>query len=161
MASPSSPDKKGKQTPGIRGPGGPPPPPAPGAKAAAQKPTTQNPAARKSAANQLVSGSAMPTKPASSARRRFEEVSYPLVERLNRMPRFIIIVAPGVLLFLGLIQTGKWAWLGGILLLIVAAILAWLTALSWPVIPVRSRVVRVIVAAVVVGFAGLKFSGRF
>jgi hypothetical protein len=156
MASPSSPDKKGKQTPGIRGPGGPPPPPAPGAKAAAQKPTAQNPATRKSAANQLVSGSAMPTKPASSARRR-----YPLVERLNRMPRFIIIVAPGVLLFLGLIQTGKWAWLGGILLLIVAAILAWLTALSWPVIPVRSRIVRVIVVAVVVGFAGLKFSGRF
>jgi hypothetical protein len=150
MSSPSNPGKKGKQTPGVRGPGGPPPAPTP----------TSRPDRAPTAANRLVSGRAMPTKPASPARRRFEEFSYPIVEWLNRLPKFVVIVAPGLLLFLGLIQTGTWAWLGGVLLLIVAALLGWLTALSWPVIAVRSRIVRIVVILVVVGFAGFKFSGR-
>jgi hypothetical protein len=150
MASPSSPDKKGKPTPGVRGPGGPPPPPSPSAKAA--RPPTP--------ASMLVSGKAMPTKPASPARRRFEEISYPIVQWLNGLPRFVIIVAPGLLLFLCLIQTGSLAWLGGVLLLIVAAMLAWLTALSWPVIATRSKIVRVAVILVVLGFATFKFLGR-
>ncbi|MEI6362556.1 MAG: DUF6703 family protein [Actinomycetes bacterium] len=150
MSSPSNPGKKGKPTPGVRGPGGPPPPPPAGGRPT--KPPT--------AANRLVSGRAMPTKPASPARQRFEDISYPIVERLNRLPRFVVIVAPGLLLFLGLIQTGKWAWLGGVLLVIVAGLLAWLTALSWPVIAVRSRIVRVVVILVVLGFAFFKFAGR-
>lgn len=102
----------------------------------------------------------MPTKPASPARRRFEEISYPIVQWLNNLPRFVIVVAPGVLLFLGLIQTGSLAWLGGVLLLLVAGILAWLTALSWPVIATRSKIVRVVVILVVLGFAAFKFTGR-
>jgi hypothetical protein len=94
-------------------------------------------------------------------RRRFEDFSLPMVERLNRLPRFLIIITPGVLLFLGLIQTGPLAWVGGILLLLVAVILAWLTALSWPVITLRSKIVRVVVVLVVIGFAWFKFTGRF
>jgi sulfate adenylyltransferase subunit 1 (EFTu-like GTPase family) len=74
---------------------------------------------------------------------------------------YIIIVAPGVLLFLGLIQTGKWDWLGGILLLMVAAILAWLTALSWPALSVGSRAMRALVLAALLGITILKFAGRF
>jgi len=146
MSSPSSPGKKGKQPQGVRGPGGPPPPPA-RTPAAPSGPSKGQPT--------------VPSKPASPARVKFENVSYPIVERLNRLPKFVIIVTPGVLLFLGLVLTGAVAWIGGILMLVVAAMLAWLTALSWPVIPVRSRIIRVIVVAVVIGFAGLKFSGRF
>ena len=146
MSSPSSPGKKGKQPQGVRGPGGPPPPPA-RAQASASAPRKGQPT--------------VPVKPASPARVKFENFSYPLVERLNRLPKFVIIVTPGVLLFLGLVLTGAVAWIGGVLMLVVAAMLAWLTALSWPVIPVRSRVIRVIVVAVVIGFAGLKFTGRF
>ena len=146
MSSPSSPGKKGKQPQGVRGPGGPPPPP-PRTAAASSGPSKGQPV--------------MPTKPASPTRVKFENFSYPIVERLNRLPKFVIIVTPGVLLFLGLVLTGALAWIGGVLMLVVAAMLAWLTALSWPVIPVRSRVIRVIVVAVVIGFAGLKFSGRF
>jgi len=146
MSSPSSPGKKGKQPQGVRGPGGPPPPPA-RTPAASSGPSKGQPV--------------MPTKPASPTRVKFENFSYPIVERLNRLPKFVIIVTPGVLLFLGLVLTGALAWIGGVLMLVVAAMLAWLTALSWPVIPVRSRVIRVIVVAVVIGFAGLKFTGRF
>jgi hypothetical protein len=83
------------------------------------------------------------------------------VERLSRLPKFVVVVTPGILLFLGLIQTGNLAWLGGVLLLIVAALLAWLTALSWPVISIRSRIVRVVVVLVVIGFAVFKFTGKF
>ena len=146
MSSPSSPGKKGKQPQGVRGPGGPPPPPA-RTPATASGPSKGQPV--------------MPTKPASPARVKFENVSYPIVERLNRLPKFVIIVTPGVLLFFGLVLTGALAWIGGVLMLVVAAMLAWLTALSWPVIPMRSRVIRVIVVGVVIGFAMLKFLGKF
>ena len=146
MSSPSSPGKKGKQPQGVRGPGGPPPPPA-RTPAAPSGPSKGQPT--------------VPSKPASPARVKFENVSYPIVERLNRLPKFVIIVTPGVLLFLGLVLTGALAWIGGVLMLVVAGMLAWLTALSWPVIPLRSRIIRVIVVAVVIGFAALKFTGRF
>lgn len=150
MASPSSRDKKGKSTPGVRGPGGPPPAPVPSSKSSSAKGGAGRPAPER----------VLPTKPASPARRRFEEISYPIVQWLNGLPKFVIVVAPGVLLFLGLIQTGKLAWLGGVLLLIVAFILTWLTALSWPVIATRSKIVRVVVILVVLGFATFKFLGR-
>lgn len=143
---------KNKPTPGVRGPGGPPPPPAPGGKPAQGKPSASSPGSRPPRA--------MPTKPASPARRRFEEISYPIVERLSRVPKFLVVVTPGVLLFLGLVLKGSWSWVGGVLLLVVAGILAWLTALSWPVVAVRSRIVRVVIIAVVVGFAYFKFTGR-
>lgn len=146
-----SPGKKGKQTPGVRGPGGPPPPPK------------VDPKTGKATPQQSRSGPPlpMPRKPASPLRRRFEEISLPWVQRLNGLPKFVIIVTPGMLLFLGLAFTGSLAWIGGILLLIVALILTWLTALSWPIITIGPKVVRVVVIVVVFGFAVLKFRGRF
>ena len=53
------------------------------------------------------------------------------------MPRWLIVVAPAILLFGGLILTGPLAWLGGILLFVVWLFLAWLTALSWPALDAR------------------------
>ena len=103
----------------------------------------------------------MPTKPASPFRRKFEDFSLPIVAWLQRLPKFVVIVTPGALLFLGLIQTGPLKWLGGILLLVVAVLLGWLTALSWPVISMRSKIVRVVIILVVVGFAWMKFVGKF
>lgn len=146
MSNAQGPDKKGKQTPGVRGPGGPPPPPPRGQ---AQKPKAPAGPPR-----------AMPTRPASPTRQKFEAFSYPIVQWLNGLPKFVVVVVPGLLLFLGLIQTGRLAWLGGILLLIVAVMLTWLTALSWPVIATRSKIVRVVIIVVVLGFAAFKFTGR-
>jgi len=80
---------------------------------------------------------------------------------MQRVPRWLVVIIMAVCLFLGLIQSGSLAWLGGILLLIVAAFLGWLVTLSWPVISPASRVLRVVVVAALVGIAILKFGGQF
>jgi hypothetical protein len=85
----------------------------------------------------------------------------PLLVTLNRLPRWIIVVLMGSLLFLGLIQTGDLAWLGGIFLAIVALFLGWLLVLAWPVLPVQARLIRAVVVAAAAGVAILKFTGGF
>lgn len=90
-----------------------------------------------------------------------ESLSYPALRTLSRLPRWLVVVLPAVLLLLGLIQTGPLAWLGGVLLSIVFVMLAWLTMLSWPVITPGSRVMRFVVLAALLGITVLKFAGRF
>ena len=143
------PDKK-KATPpsGVRGPGGPPPPPARSSSAAGKG--GARPAPSKS-----------PARPKSERRQSFERLSYPAIRWLNGLPRWLVVILPALLLFLGLIQTGSLAWVGGVLLIIVSVLLAWLTALSWPAITPGSRILRVVVVAALIGIAGLKFLGRF
>lgn len=127
----------------VRGPGGPPPPPRPGAKPSGAKP------------------SASAARAGQPSRARLEQVSYPILVAMQRVPRWLVVVLMALCLFLGLIQTGSLAWLGGILLLLVAAFLGWLVALSWPVISPGSRALRVLVVVAVAGIAVLKFLGRF
>lgn len=144
MAQPRDP-KKGSKQPGVRGPGGPPPPPTSGAKQSGRgTPSPRQGADQGSEFQQTL------------ARR-----SRPALLWLSRLPRWIVVVTPAVLLFLGLIQTGRWAWLGGVLLLVVAALLGWLTALSWPRITTGQRLARTVIVAALVGVAILKFMGRF
>jgi hypothetical protein len=135
------PAKKGRMPSGVRGPGGPPP--------AGKPPAGQR--------GQL----GAPSPGRSERRRAFEERSYPYLRRLNAVPRWLVVITPALLLFLGLILTGSLAWLGAILLFAVTALLAWLTALSWPAISPGSRFLRVIVVAALGGVAVLKALGRF
>lgn len=131
--------KDDKGTPkGVRGPGGPPPVP----RASGNQPRRPAPAAQ-------------------GRRRTLERYSYPLLAAMQRVPRWLVVILMAVCLFLGLIQSGSLAWLGGILLLIVAAFLGWLVTLSWPVISPGSRVLRVVVVAALAGIAILKFGGQF
>jgi hypothetical protein len=139
------PRKKGAMPQGVRGPGG--PPPAPGA------------AKSGAASDRPMIGAPSPAP--SSGRKRFEELSFPLIRTLHGMPRWLIVVAPAILLFGGLILTGPLAWLGGILLFVVWLFIAWLTALSWPALTPGSRVFRVIVVLALLGIVVLKFLGRF
>lgn len=131
----SSPPNKGKPPSGVRGPGGP-----------------QAPRPSSGARN---------SSPKSGWRRRLEAISFPALRTLSRLPRWLIVVLPAILLLLGLIQTGPLSWLGGVLLLIVFILLAWLTVLSWPAIQPGSRFMRVIVLAALLGIVVLKFAGRF
>ena len=121
---------------GVRGPGGPPREPA------------KRPAARRAA-------------PPGSARVGLERRSYPALVALTRVPRWLIVVLMAVCLFLGLIQTGDLAWLGAILLGIVAVFLGWLLALSWPVLGPGSRLIRLVTVLAVLGIAVMKALGRF
>ena len=131
-----------KGTPkGVRGPGGPPP---------AARPASSKPQQRQSGTN-----------PSQSPRGALERFSYPILVAMQRVPRWLVVILMATCLFLGLIQSGSLAWLGGILLLVVAAFLGWLVILSWPVISPASRILRVVVVAAIVGIAVLKFLGRF
>lgn len=65
------------------------------------------------------------------------------------------------MLFLGLLLSGPWAWLGAALMIIVGLFVSWLTALSWPILTPGSRAIRVLVAAVLFGLAVLKALGRW
>ena len=135
------PGGKGRMPSGVRGPGGPPP------------------AGASNAARGRQPGG--PTPGRSDRRRAFEERSYPLLRRLSAAPRWLVVITPALLLFLGLVLTGPVAWLGGLLLLLVTALLAWLTALSWPAISPGSRLLRSIVVLALLGVAILKLLGRF
>lgn len=139
------PRKRGSMPQGVRGPGG--PPPSPGS----AKPG--------SASDRPMMGAS--SSAPSSGRKRFEELSFPLIRTLHGMPRWLIVVAPAILLFGGLVLTGPLAWLGGILLLIVWLFITWLTALSWPALTPGSRVFRVLVVVALFGVVVLKFMGRF
>jgi hypothetical protein len=121
------------QPPGVRGPSGP----------------FQEPSRRKPDPNR------------SPWRQNLERRSFAVLVVLQRLPRWLVVIAMALLLFFGLIQTGSLSWLGGIFLLIVAVFLGWLLALAWPVLGNTAKFVRVVVVAAVVGLAILKFGGNF
>lgn len=75
----------------------------------------------------------------SPARLRFEELSRPMLLRMQALPTFVVPVLMGVLMFIGLVLPYWWA---GLALLLIAAFLTWLTAVSWPAISPASRILR-------------------
>ncbi|MGB7980941.1 MAG: DUF6703 family protein [Candidatus Nanopelagicales bacterium] len=100
--------------------------------------------------------SAAPGEP-GPRRRRFEAISAPWLLRMQRLPGFVVPVLLALLLFLGLTIRAEWA---GTFLIVIAVFLTWLTAISWPVISARSRVVRVVVDVGVLALGVLKLLGR-
>jgi cation transport ATPase len=123
-----------KDPEGVRGPGGPPPPQP------RMRRTSNDP---------------------SAAREALERRSFRYLLILQRVPRWLVVIAMALALFFGLIQSGSLAWLGGILLLVVALFLGWLLALAWPILSPAARGIRLIVVAATVGLALLKFADRF
>jgi hypothetical protein len=76
------------------------------------------------------------------------------------MPKWLIVVLLAVLLVLGMVQTGSLAWLGALILGLLALFFLWLLVLSWPVIPPSGRLLRAIVVVALAGVAVLKALGR-
>ncbi len=101
------------------------------------------------------------SQPRESGRSALERASLPLLTRLHALPRWIVVVAPAVLLLGGLLLRDSWAWLGGILLALVWLFLAWLTALSWPALSPGSRLMRGLVVLAFGGVVVMKLLGRF
>lgn len=106
--------------------------------------------------------SKQPAQPqGSSARRTLERYSARPLVTLHGLPRWLVPVALAVLLFVGLLLSGPWGWLGAVFLVIIALFVTWLTALSWPILTPGSRMIRVVVAVVLFGLAVLKAMGRW
>lgn len=74
---------------------------------------------------------------------------------LSHLPRAL----PG-LLVVSLVAAGLLAPppANGVVLLVVALLLAWLVYLSWPAIPAQAKAIRVVVIALVVGYALSRFA---
>jgi hypothetical protein len=100
-------------------------------------------------------------KTAPGSRGALERISYPLLTALLRVPRWLVVVLLATAFTLGLIQTGDLAWLGGVLLGLVALFLGWLLALAWPVLTPGRRTIRLVTVVAALGVAILKFQGRF
>ncbi|MCX8527950.1 MAG: hypothetical protein ORN20_07410 [Candidatus Nanopelagicales bacterium] len=129
-------------TPGIRGPRGP------------QHGSGGGPSGKPSAGASAAGGAS------PSRRAAFERVSFPILQVLHGAPRWLVVITPAILLFVGLVAAGPFRWVGGILLLLTAALLGWLTALSWPRIAGGQRIVRTAIVLALIGLAVLKFIGR-
>jgi hypothetical protein len=86
----------------------------------------------------------------SPLRARVERWSVPMLARLRLAPRWLIFA-----LTLGLVVGGLFAGppLGPLLLLVLAALMAWLTYLSWPALTGNGRLSRVLVLLLLVGVA--------
>lgn len=82
----------------------------------------------------------------SSLRRRLELQAGPLVILLAKLPRFVPFLLVLALLVGGLFLQGL---LGGVLLLVLAALLGVLLLFGWPALDPQSRTIRVVVVAVV------------
>ena len=95
-----------------------------------------------------------PTSNASPARRRLEIASAGPIMLLTRMPKWLVPAVLALLLVGGLAIPSPWS---ALLLLPVAAFLAWLLALAWPALPARGRAMRLIVVLLVLAAAVARF----
>ena len=98
---------------------------------------------------------------APGSRGVLERISYPLLTALLRVPRWLVVVLLATAFPLGLVQPGDLAWLGGVLLGLVALFLGWLLALAWPALTPGRRMIRLVTVLAALGVAILKFQGRF
>jgi hypothetical protein len=103
-------------------------------------------AARRRSGNPAVRAGAAEPGPAGPGRQRFEQRSRPWLTRLAALPGWALLVTILVLVIVGLLVNG---WVGALLLLVVAALMVWLLALSWPVLKGRDRALRIAVIVLV------------
>ena len=129
--------------PGVRGPRG--PQPSGSGSGSGQTPST---------------GSGQPQPRGAAELTPLQRISLPLLTRLTRLPKWLLVVVLSVLLVLGMIQTGPLAWLGALILGLLTLFFLWLLVLSWPAIPATGRVLRGIVVVALAGATVLKALGR-
>lgn len=96
----------------------------------------------------------------ASGRARLEKFSAPLLIRLSRTPKWLLVIGLGLALFFGLIQSGGLAWLGVLLLGALTIFFGWLLAVAWPVLPVNGRFFRGLVVVALGALTVFKAMGR-
>ena len=99
----------------------------------------------------LPQGTSLYTPDASPARQTTERRSARTLIYLHQLPRWIAPLLLVVFLIAGLAVRGP---AGAVALCLVAAVLAWLAALSWPRLTAGGRLGRVVAVAFMLGLAG-------
>ena len=88
----------------------------------------------------------------SDFRKRLEKASAPYLVRVHALPRWVLPVFMTIILLIGLLANPKESpgiWIGFFALLFIGLFLTWLLALSWPLLTRSSKVLRVLVAALI------------
>jgi hypothetical protein len=101
----------------------------------------------------LPRGTSLYTPGASDARRSLEHSSARPLVLLHQFPAWVIPIVATALLITGLAVPG---WPGAAALVVVAAFLGWLAAVSWPRLAPGSRLLRVAAVACVLVVAGIQ-----
>ena len=85
-----------------------------------------------------------------TVRESVERASLKPAAYLHHLPRWLPAVLVAALFVGGIAVRG---WAGAVLLIVVAAFLAWLAVLSWPALDTRGRALRVLALTVLVALA--------
>ena len=109
---------------------------------------------RRRSGNPAVRAGAVPPSP---ARARLERRSRPWLLRLAAVPRWLVLVLVLALAVAGLLLPD---WAGAVVLLVVAGLAAWLTAMAWPALGPGARSARVLILLLILFDVGLKVAGR-
>jgi hypothetical protein len=88
----------------------------------------------------LPRGTSLYTPGASDARRTLEQSSARPLVMLHQLPVWVVPFLLAALLIAGLAVPG---WIGAVALVLVAAFLGWLAAVSWPRLTASGRLLRV------------------
>ena len=104
-------------------------------------------------ARPLPPGNTFYTPQASQARSSLERSSARPLVMLHQLPVWVVPIVLAGLLVTGLAVPG---WLGAVALVLVAAFLAWLAALSWPQLGPGPRLLRVAAVVGLLVVAGIQ-----
>ncbi len=96
--------------------------------------------------------------PSTGWRRELERRSAPALIVLHGLPRWLVPIAMGLLLLVGLLAPSI---IGGIALLGLGVFLGWLLAVSWPLVSGSARLVRLLVVAAVLGVGVARLVGWY
>jgi hypothetical protein len=98
----------------------------------------------------LPKGDTLFTPDASPTRTTLERKSATYVLWLHQLPPWLIPVLAACLLVIGFVLRG---WAGAAALICLAAVLAWLAALSWPRLTAQGRMLRTVIVVAVLAAA--------
>ncbi len=87
---------------------------------------------------------------AQSLRSRIEHASYPVMERVNALPRTVVLIVLVAVLAVGVLAPSPWS---GIAFLVVALFVGWLLFLTWPRLTLPERLMRLAVLALALAVA--------
>ena len=101
----------------------------------------------------LPRGTSLYTPGASDTRRTLEQSSARPLVLLHQLPVWVVPLLLAALLITGLAVPG---WIGAVALVLVAAFLGWLAAVSWPRLTPGGRLLRVAAVASMLVVAGIQ-----